>query len=293
MADYRQSEEYNQYFATHGWIVERAGSVAVLVRKLPLLGAVIKIKRCPKEIDLGLVESLAKKYRAGLIKIEADVNFYDQNYEILEGQFRESGYSNSKLSYSPTKTSYIDLTKSQSDLFLGFDSDVQKNIKRNEKKGIRVKTAENIEDIYPLIEYAGKSRHFIFQKYSDWKSQWKAFNRKAKVLMAYDGENILGGNMFIIQDSKAYGIFLPLFEAGRKENAAYTLMWEGFKVAKSEGCQIFDLEGIYDARYGSPKSWLGLTNFKRKFNGKEIEFMRSKVKARVWYLKPFAWTGIL
>lgn len=293
MADYRQSEEYNKYFELHGWVVEKAGSAVVLVKKIPLLGSVIKIKRCPPDINLSLVESLAKKYRGALIKIEVDISLDDPDYKFLEEQFRKEGYSDSCLAYCPTKTSYIDLTKSEEDILLSFDGEIQKEIKRNENNGVSVEVAENIEDIYSLIEYAGKSRHFIFQKFPDWKCQWDAFSEKAKVLLAYEGGNLLGGNMFVVEDHKAYGIFLPLSEAGRKKHAAYTLLWEGFKWAKKEGCKTFDLEGIYDARFGSPKAWLGLTAFKRKFTGKEVEFFKPKIKARVWYLKPFIWAGVL
>ena len=114
-----------------------------------------------------------------------------------------------------------------------------------------------------------------------------------KVLLAFKENELIGGNMFLVEGSNAYGIFLPLSLLGKEAHASYSLLWEGFKWAKREGCLVFDLEGVYDNRYGSPKAWIGLTAFKRKFRGNEIEFMRAKTKARVWYLKPFVWAQVL
>jgi len=293
MQDYRQSDEYNQYFKSLGWILEKSGSTTVLIKKLPALGSVIKIKKCPPDVNLDQIDDLAKRYRAILIKMEIDINLSHTEYKLLEAQLTQRGYVNSGLAYCPTKTSYIDLTRSCEEILLSFDSDVRNCIKSNQRNGMIVKPAEKMEDLYPLIEYAGKSRRFIFQQFPDWKKQWEVFSNKSRVLLAYSGDKLLGGNMFIMESQKAYGIFLPLSQYGRKSHAAYTLLWEGFKLAKAEGCGIFDLEGIYDARCGSPKAWLGLTAFKRKFRGKEIEFMRPKVKALSWYLKLFAWAGML
>lgn len=293
MNDYRQSPEYNRYFLANSWLVQKAGSATVLIKTIPLLGSVMKIKRCPADIDLASVELLAKKHSAILIKIEADIKTIDKGYEPLEREFGRFGYWNSNLPYCPTKTSYIDLARNEGELLKSFDHDARASIKRNEVSGITTSRVPDINEIYPLLEYAGKSQHFIFQKRDDWRTQWEAFGSKAKLLLAYDGKELLGGNLFIIEAGKAFGIFLPLSKNGRQKGAACTLLWEGFKWAKAEGCKIFDLEGIYDARYGSPKAWRGLTVFKRKFRGREVEFMRAKVKARVWYLKPFVWLGLL
>ena len=273
--------------------MEKAGSAAILIRKIPLLGSVVKIKRCPADVSFDEIEKLATKYSTAVIKIEVDIKTHDPEYQKLEKEFKLNGYHDSNVAFCPTKTSYINLAPTEEEIFASFQRDAQVHIRKNEINGLKIREAQFLEEIYPLLEFSGKSRHFIVQKHADWLDQWGIFSKQAKVILAYLGDDLLGGNMFLVSGTTAFGIFLPLSEVGRKRHAAYTLMWEGFKLAKKEGCLTFDLEGIYDIRYGRPKEWLGLTAFKRKFCGEEVEFMRAKVKARKWYLKPFAWAGAL
>lgn len=293
MTDYRQLAEYNRYFANRGWLVEKAGAAVLLIKKVPLLGSVIKIKRCPPEIDFAAIERAAEKYKAVVVKIEADIREGDAGYARLAAEFRRYGYTDSRFVFCPTKTAYIDLTKSREALLAGFDRDVRRALKRGARAGIEVRRADSLEDFYPLLKTAGKKRRFVVQNQQDWQDQWGAWQERALVVLAYRKGELLGGNFSLLLPPHAYGIFLPLTALGREAGAAYLLLWEGFKEAKAKDCRVFDLEGLYDPRYGQPKEWLGLTAFKRKFRGQEREFMPAKVKVRSWYLKPWAWTGFL
>ncbi len=293
MTDYRQSEEYNRYFAQNGWLVEKSGSTVILIRKIPLLGSVIKIKRCPPDLSLAKLEAVAQTHRALVIKIEVDIKTSDPGCGPLEKEFQRNGYRDSRFVFCPSKTAYIDLTKDENDLYAGFEKDIRKDIERNRKDGVEVKIAKTFEEIYPLLKEAGEKRHFVVQNYNDWKNQWGAFGDKAKVVLAYKNGGSIGGNMFLVTPPLAFGLFLPISQIGRSLKVAGTLLWEGFKLAKQAGGRSFDLEGVYDDRYGSPKEWLGLTTFKRKFRGREAEFIRAQIKVRSWYLKPFGWLGLL
>ena len=62
MVDIRQSSQYAKYLSQIGWVIERDGGTNYFIRKIPLLGCVIKIQR-PEEIKLNKVRQLSKKYR--------------------------------------------------------------------------------------------------------------------------------------------------------------------------------------------------------------------------------------
>lgn len=293
MADYRQLAEYNRYFAKRGWLVEKAGAAVLLVKKIPLLGSVIKIKRCPPEIDFAAIEKAAEKHKALVVKIEVDIRDGERGCARLEEDFSQQGYVNSRFVFCPTKTAYIDLSLSEEELLASFDRDVRRHLKRSRDNGIKVERQTSLTNFYALLAAAGRERHFVVQKHQDWQDQWGALQKQALVVLASKDGEWLGGNFSLLVPPRSYGIFLPLTAAGRKAGAAYPLLWEGFVGAKERGCQSFDLEGLYDKRYGQPQEWRGLTAFKRKFRGQEREFMRAKVKVRSWYLKPWAWTGFL
>lgn len=293
MTDYRQLAEYNRYFANKGWLIEKVGSAVALVKKIPLLGAVIKIKRCPPEIAFAEIERVAEKHKAMVVKIEADIRDGEAGYARLEAEFRRYGYTNSRFVFCPTKTAYIDLTKSREALLAGFDRDVRRHLKRNGDDGIKMERQASLGDFYALLARAGKERHFVVQGRQDWQDQWGAWPKQALVVLASKNGELLGGNFSLVVPPNAYGIFLPLTALGREAGAAYALLWEGFKWAKERGCRSFDLEGLYDTRSGQPQEWRGLTAFKRKFRGEEVEFMQAKIKVRSWYLKPLAGLGFL
>lgn len=293
MGHYRQSEEYNQYFAKNGRVVERIGSTLVLVRKIPLLGSIIKIQRCPTDVPFTEIERLAKVHKALCVIIDADTKTEDASYSQLEQAFKSNGYRDLSFVLCPTKTAYLDLTKSEASLLASFDQDIRRYIKRNQNKGVTTRVTKSFGELYPLLREAGRRRHFFVQSLSDWTSQWGSFGKQAKIILAYQNGELLGGNMSLVRPPLGFGLFLPTTEKGRRAHAAPTLVWEALKLAKMAGCTSFDLDGLYDARYGSPKKWLGLTAFKRKFRGHEVEFIHAKIKIYAWYLKPFGWLGLL
>ena len=293
MTDYRQSEQYSQYFSKKGWVVEKIGATLVLIKKLPWIGSIIKIQRGDADTSLVEVEKMARENKALFTVIEPDIKTENPRYTQLEQTFKLNGYKDLSFFLSPTKTAYIDLSKSEENILSSFDKDIRKSLRRNLKKAISFRLSSNLEEFYSLLYEAGTRRHFSVQALSDWKDQWGSFGSQAQIILSFlDGE-LLGGNMFLVNPPAAFGLFLPTTENGRSIQIAATLIWEGLKLAKKKGCASFDLDGLYDDRYKSPKKWRGVTTFKRKFNGHEVEFMRSKVKIYAWYLKPLGWLGLL
>ncbi|MBU1132833.1 aminoacyltransferase [Patescibacteria group bacterium] len=292
MEDYRQSEEYCRYYSKKGWTEKRVGSTRVLIKKILWLGSLIKIQRCSANTPLVELEKLAKKNRALLIVMEFDVTTGDACYAELEESLSLCGYKDLNLFFSPTKTTYIDLTKSEEIILSSFDQDIRKSLRRNLKKNISFRLVSHIEEFYSLLYEAGHRRNYFVQNLHDWKDKWGSFGNQVQVLLAYLDEKLLGGNMFIINPPIACGLFLPTTEYGRCNRIAATLVWEGLKLAKKSGCTLFDLDGISDERYKPKKNWRGITTFKRKFRGREVEFMHPKVKIYSRYLKPLERLGL-
>ena len=50
MIDIRQTEKYNSYMTSLGWVVERVNNVNYFIKKLPFIGSFIKIQR-PQRLD--------------------------------------------------------------------------------------------------------------------------------------------------------------------------------------------------------------------------------------------------
>ncbi|MCX6784119.1 MAG: peptidoglycan bridge formation glycyltransferase FemA/FemB family protein [candidate division WWE3 bacterium] len=292
MPDYRQSKEYSCYFENSGWVVEKVKETVILIKRIPLIGSVIKIQRCT-HVPFAEIEKISRREKALYVIVEAAISIKEDAYAKLETDFKKNHYQNLRRALCPSKTSYINLTKTEEEILASFDETAKKSIKRNQAQKITIKITESLAEIYPLLQDTGKISNFFVQPLKDWQKQWGGFGEKAQVILAYKNNELLGGNMSLITPPQAFGLFLPSTATGRTYNIATTLLWEGLKLAKKNGCTTFDLDGIYDDRSHSPKKWLGLTAFKRKFRGQEIEFIRAKIKIYAWFFKPLGWFGLV
>lgn len=122
MTDIRQSRQYADYLSQIGWIVERINNTNYFIKRLLLIGSVLKIQR-PENIDFEEIERLRKKYRVFQIIIEPKNK--SQTQRILN-----NGYKQSKSPYLPTKTLHLDLSISKQKLFTNLKKDAIYAIKR-------------------------------------------------------------------------------------------------------------------------------------------------------------------
>jgi len=273
--------------------VEHIGNTKVLIKKIPWIGSVLKIQRGSAQTSLDELDKIAKKHNALLVAIEPDIKTEDPNYYEFEKYLETNGYRNLDLVFSPTKTTYIDLSQNENDILMTFDKDLRKGLKHNQNKNIRFRKIDDLDEFYRLLTATGHRRHVFVQNLADWKNKWGSFGDNLNIITAEMGGKLLGGNMFITTESAGFGLFLPTTESGRKNRVAASLIWEGMKIAKERGCTRFDLNGMYDDRYKLPRRWKGLTAFKRKFKGHEVEFMHPKVKLYNSKLKVLERLGLL
>ena len=293
MDDYRQSEVYCQYFSKRGWATETVGSTKILIKKIPFLGTILRIQRGPSSNTLADIDNFAKKNKALMLFIESDIKTENADYKEFDKTFKLLGYKNINLFLSPTKTTYIDLSKSETAILASFDQDIRKQLKRNSKKNISFKTVGCMDEFYSIDYETSRRGKYFVHSFKNWKAKWEPFGDEVQFILAYIDGELLGGNMFTVQPPVAFGLSLPSTVHGKSNRIAATLIWEGIKRAKALGCTKFDLNGLYDERYNAPIKWVGLTAFKRKFKGNEVEFMHPKIKIYKWYLRPLERLGLL
>lgn len=306
--DLRQSEEYAQYMQKQGWEVGKIkderekikdGSyINCFVKKIPLLGSVIKIQRpqvIPSQEDL---DRLAQKHRALFIKIEPAINYPPSprlrgagqlptiNYKLQTTNFLDSD----SWPLLPSKTLRLDLTKTEEELWENLDPDARYSIRRaaqnlgimNYEFGIMGEAQlENLEVFYKLLKETGGRKGFYTPKWIDLKNKAICFGKKAHLILSQkeDGAEPVAGCLLLLHDSVAYYHHAANPEEGKRLLAGYLVLWEAIKLAKALGCHTFDFEGIYDERFSkATRTWQGFTYFKKKFGGKEIEFPRPLVR---------------
>ncbi len=271
MTDIRQSSNYASYIKSIGWIVEKQNGVYYFIKKIPVVGSVIKIQRTDKS-DLKFTDALSKKY--GAFQIILEPSRYSSNNSFYKFLLKNNFKLTSNY-FSPSKTLIVNLKLSKNNLFQNLKNDARKAVVQN--YNLRIKSFNNNLEI--LL--------------SNWKKA-VGINRSVpsisnlKKLKNSFGENVLAlgdqkghsGAIFLKTNDNAYYWYAFTDKFGRKKHYQYKLVWEGIVWAKKSGCKLFDFEGIYDNRFPK-KTWLGFSHFKKSFGGKDKLYPGSFVKWRL------------
>lgn len=274
MADIRQSPEYAHYLRSSGWIVERIKNVNYFIRRLPLIGSIIKVQR-PELLDNKSISQLVSKYRAFQIIFEPK-DLIDSK-SLIANRYRFS-----KSPYLPTKTLYLDLRQTKSELFKSLAKDAKSALKKTMNDELLA--ISSVEDFRQHWKKAVSFKRYV-PSLNNLISLKKSFGKNCVFVSCYHDSNhssfrkINAGAIFLVAGKTGYYWQAFTDKAGRKSQVQYKIVWEGILWAKKMGARTFDFEGVYDERFPN-KSWLGFTHFKKSFGGKEIEYPGTYVKTR-------------
>ena len=262
MVDIRQSSQYAKYLSQIGWTVEREGDTNYFIKKIPFLGCVIKIQR-PEGIKINKIKELSKKHRVFQVIIEPKTEL-DAKY------LTSSGYKLLKTPYLPTKTLYLDLTKSKNEITKQFKKDCRRAIIKNVNLEIKDYEHKDIEIFRKEWEKVVKGKRYV-PPIKELKALKKAFSKNALFLGIQDKTKAISGAIFLKSNQIAYYWHGFSDQNARTLQAQYKIVWKGMCWAKTCGVKLFDFEGIYDPRFPNSK-WIGFSHFKKSFGGEENEF---------------------
>jgi lipid II:glycine glycyltransferase (peptidoglycan interpeptide bridge formation enzyme) len=268
MVDIRQTPAYARYLKSIGWQVKRINEVNYFIKKLPLIGSVIKIQR-PEYIRYKDIKILSAKQRAFQIIVEPK--------NELDAQYLTSiGYKKSKRPYLPTKTLHLELTHPQESLINQMKKDARLAIGKNDQLPIYNYQLRDLEKFRTTWKSAVGLKRYV-PPLKNLRSLKKSFRKNCLFLLTKDGS---AGAIFLMGDKIVHYWQAFSNQKGRKTLAQYKIVWEGILWAKKHGAKIFDFEGIYDKRFPN-KKWKGFTHFKKSFGGYEVSYPGAFVKTRL------------
>jgi lipid II:glycine glycyltransferase (peptidoglycan interpeptide bridge formation enzyme) len=285
MTDIRQTSNYDHYLKQQGWIVERIDNINYFVKRFSIIGSVLKIQR-PSKIDFKTIEKLEKKHRVFQTIIEPNLAFTNSfipNHKLIIKQ----GYKLSSSPYLPTKTLQIDLTQPESLIYTNFSKNCKYSIKRGDKtKIVEYSTPKEIENFHYKWKKSANFNRYV-PSLKSLLNLKKSFPQNKSIFLASHNisGSIIGGAIFTISSHGVsnyitYYMYGFTNKEGRTSLSQYSLLYSGILWGKKIGCRVFDMEGIYDERFPN-KSWLGFTNFKKEFGGKEILYPGCYTKFRL------------
>jgi len=285
MLDIRQTAAYAKHLKRQGWTVEENKAIYYYIKKIPLIGSLIKIQR-PEIINNKTINQIINKYRAFQIVIEPK-----DRYQVSSIKYQ--GFKLSKAPYLPTKTLLLDLSHSKEKLFSGLRKDCKQAIRKNKDLRIKIYELDEVEKFRQdwkkavgLKRYVPSTSHLtsLKQSFGD-NCIFLASNcidvSEPKVVIHHRyTKEIMSGAIFLMADKTGYYWQAFTNPKGRKLQVQYKIVWKGILWAKERGTKIFDFEGIYDGRFPD-KSWLGFSHFKKSFGGYEVEYPGSYARFRI------------
>lgn len=253
--DLRQSKEYGAFLTDIGWEVIGEPGRQMFLKKIPIIGSALKVQRA-NIIDWELIKETQRKNRVFMTIIEPQ----DTTYVV---DIKDHGYKTSNSPYLPTKTSILDISKSEDQILSSFKKDTRQSVRRTSDMDIYEETSiEKFRSAWAL-ETKG-ARHVLPLNHLE--ALKRAFGKNFIILMAKDSS--AGGVFISMNGTTSYWIGFTGDKA-RKTLAQYQIIWRGILWGKSRKSKHFDFEGIYDERFPK-KDWIGFSHFKRSFGGAEV-----------------------
>lgn len=274
MIDLRQTSQYAKYLGNIGWIVKRKDGVNYFIKKIPIIGSVIKIQR-PEKLDYRLIDLLIVKNKAFQIVIEPKNKFQ------LAG-INKHGYKLGKSAALPSKTIQIDLSKSEKSLLSEMHYKTRYNIRKaSQNQNFKIQISNDIDKYADFWqECALKQRGMFLSQVKEIREIYKAFGDNAQIIAALHHNELVSGILLIHSHKISYYMYAASSVKGKKLYAPTLNAWEAIILSKKRGSNTFDFEGIYDERFPL-NSWKGFTRFKRSFGGKVVEYPGAFVKYRL------------
>lgn len=280
MTDIRQSPFWALFMRELQWealkVGEKGREQYVYVKKVPLIGSLLKSPRLTLPIPFDEIDALAKAKQVSFAKIEPNVPSSDKK---LLGQLKENNFSFDRFSLQPTKTIVIDLRKSEEDLLSQMEKDTRYSVRASQRRGIRVVKSLDLNRFLKLYRQTAKRKHFWIPE-KDLATLWDIFSNEGKgfILIAEWNKTDIAGCLILHYDKKAYYYHAASLPSYKEFFAPYLLIWEAMLHAQKLNLKELDLEGIYDHRVPATKKWQGFSHFKKGFRGEEVELIGSFVK---------------
>ncbi len=218
----------------------------------------LKIQRATVDPDWLALKKIKRENRIVSTIIEPQKIRSKKSYKYF-------GYKLSNFPYLATKTVVIDLKQTTKQLWKKLSENTRRLIKKNEKLTIKEVSAE------AFLELWKPNSKIWTMKLSELLKMEEVLAKKVKFLVSYLVEKPQSGILLIETKNTANYYHSFTTSEGRLTGAHFRMVWEVMMKEKDCGMKYFDFEGIYDRRWPQ-KRWLGFTEFKRKFGGREITF---------------------
>jgi peptidoglycan pentaglycine glycine transferase (the first glycine) len=278
-----QMGEWGELKKDFGWeparlILNNEVGAQILFRRLPLG---LTLGYMPKPVFSGQwsvisdqfwkeVDSICTQNHAVFLKVEPDS--WDNDFNLPPSTFNLSPHN-----IQPPRTIMVSIKESEEEILAHMKPKCRYNIRLAEKKGITVRTWNDIQAFHEMMTVTGGRDNFGVHSKEYYQRVYELFHPKGtcELLVAeYEGKP-LAALMVFANGKRAWYVYGASNDQERNRMPTYLLQWEAIRWAKARGCEEYDLWGVPDeieevleANFESRHDNLwGVYRFKRGFGG--------------------------
>ena len=169
---------------------------------------------------------------------------------------------------------FVDLTKSEEELWKDVHSKRRNEIRRAKKEGTVFSIENNIESLkesYEILKEVYNNSKLPLVDFSFFKNLFDISNERIglKIFVAKFESKIIGCLLALVYKQTVYNFYAGSMMKYYKKYPNDLIPWEIFIWAKHDGYKIFDFGGV-----GKPNVPYGVRDYKKKFGGKLVNFGR-------------------
>jgi peptidoglycan pentaglycine glycine transferase (the first glycine) len=290
-----QTWEWGAFKARHGWTATRylwvepdsdrpCAAASVLTRQPGRLSpAVMYVPKGPAlnygntellHSVLAHLEGIAQRKQALLIKVDPDVWADTIEGKVVMEVLRCQGWHASREQVQFRNTLLLDLTRSPDELLSAMKSKWRYNVRLATRKGVTVRqgTLADLPLLYDIYAETSARNGFVIRPREYYRDAWSEAIRAgiAHPLVAeVEGKPVAMLINFHFA-GQAWYMYGGSRAVHRDKMPTHLLQWEAMRLAREQGCVVYDMWGAPDELDQSDPLW-GVYRFKQGFGG---EFVR-------------------
>lgn len=185
--------------------------------------------------------------------------------------------------HQPETTLKIDLIQTEDEILTQMKPKGRYNINLASKKGVKIYTSQKAVDFYNLLQETTNRDGFLGHSVDFYQKMLDSLGDKIQLLLAEYENKIIAGGIFVYTKTEAIYYYGASSNQYRNVMAPYLLQWKAIQEAKKRGCLWYDFLGIAPENAPQNHPWKGVSEFKKKFGGKIVNYL----PAQEIILRPF------
>lgn len=233
---------------------------------------------CYLYLPYGPVAETTKDFKASLENLISLAKANDAIFIRIEPRnpdFVRYFPKNSQKSHdlNPKETWVLDLKGTDEEYKNRLPSRLLRYYRNKEKNNITIETSKNPEDIKHLLNLQkALAKEKNISTFSEDYLKTELKQPFATLYLVKQNNQIIAAGLVFDHGNTRYNLQGAQTDGGRKLHATGILTIQLIEDARNKGLELFDFWGI--APEGAPKDhpWAGFTNFKKTFDGCEVDF---------------------